>query len=571
MKGLKKFGAIICAIAMIVSSITYYPTSNVSAAKTATSLPKKVIGLVANSKSGSDTIENAIMFAWAGADDPANEAGYDPTVTATVIYIYKDGKQVTKIGNATKGGVVGGLSAGSYTAQAANVNSMGEGPLSETVSFTVTGATLNYTYPVNCIGPKTPAGLSYITGNPEVPADNPAQKDNKLGVAWAPSSEASIPSADSSVVGYNLYLFDAKTGTPYRRVYVDGITKSNVILESVSAGEYLAYLSAVDAEGRESALAATSFGQSSKVTVKGQVIDNAQSFDKPNQPTLPDGISILTEGIKYGFTIAWSGEADLTGQRLNLFVDGVCIKVGINGDVASYYENRLAAGTYEVEVRSQYTSNNVESFGLKKTVSIEADPGLTGKTPAELADPAYSEYKEPTTTTTAAAETTTTAAAETTTTAAAETTTVATAETTTPVAVAPTLKPTEKPTTVAPTTNTNAQTTTKKQPSQTTIKSSVNVGKAVVKKAIKKKSAKKISLTLKRVNGATKYKVQIAKDKKFKKTIVTKTTKKLTYSVSNSKFKKAKKLYARAKAIVVKGGETYQGKWSKPKQVKIKK
>ena len=570
MKRLKKFGAIICAIAMIVSSITYYPTSNVSAAKTATSLPeKKVIGLVANSKSGSDTIENAIMFAWAGADDPANVAGYDPTVTSTVIYIYKDGKLVTKIGNATKGGVVGGLSAGSYTAQAANVNSMGEGPLSETVSFTVTGATLNYTYPVNCIGPKTPAGLSYITGNPQVPADNPAQKDNKLGVAWAPSSEASIPSADSSVVGYNLYLFDAKTGTPYRRVYVDGITKSNVILESVSAGEYLAYLSAVDAEGRESALAATSFGQSSKVTVKGQVIDNAQSFDKPNQPTLPDGLSILTEGIKYGFTIAWSGEADLTGQRLNLFVDGVCIKVGINGNVASYYENRLAAGTYEVEVRSQYTSNNVESFGLKKTVSIEADPGLTGKTPAELADPAYSEYKEPTTT--AVAETTTTAAAETTTTAAAETTTVATAETTTPVAVAPTLKPTEKPTTVAPTTNTNAQTTTKKQPSQTTIKSTVNVGKAVVKKAIKKKSAKKISLTLKRVKGATKYKVQIAKDKRFKKTIVTKTTKKLTYSVSNSKFKKAKKLYARAKAIVVKGGETYQGKWSKPKQVKIKK
>ena len=556
MKRLKKFGAIICAIAMIVSSITYYPTSNVSAAKTATSLPKKVLGLAAVSKSGSDTIENAIMFAWAGADDTANVDGYDPTVTATVIYIYKDGKLVTKIGNATKGGVVGGLSAGSYTAQAANVNSMGEGPLSETVSFTVTGATLNYTYPVNCIGPKTPAGLSYITGNPEVPADNPAQADNKLGVAWAPSSEASIPSADSSVVGYNLYLFDAKTGTPYRRVYVDGITNSNVILESVSAGEYLAYLSAVDAEGRESALAATSFGQSSKVTVKGQVIDNAQSFDKPNQPNLPLGLSILTEGISYGFTIAWSDVADLTGQRLNLFVDGVCIKVGINGDVASYYENRLATGTYEVEVRSQYTSNNVESFGLKKTVSIKADPGLTGKTPAELADPAYSEYKEPTTTTTAAAETTTVATAETTTPVAVETTTPAAVETTSAVET---------------TTNTNAQTTTKKQPSQTTIKSSVNVGKAVVKKAIKKKNAKKISLTLKRVKGATKYKVQIAKDKRFKKTIVTKTTKKLTYSVSNSKFKKAKKLYARAKAIVVKGGETYQGKWSKPKQVKIKK
>lgn len=530
-------------------------------AKPATSLPKKVLGLDAVSKSGSDTIENAIMFAWAGADDTANVDGYDPTVTATVIYIYKDGKLVTKIGNATKGGVVGGLPAGSYTAQAANVNSMGEGPLSETVSFTVTGATLNYTYPVNCIGPKTPAGLSYITGNPEVPADNPAQADNKLGVAWAPSSEASIPSADSSVVGYNLYLFDAKTGTPYRRVYVDGITNSNVILESVSAGEYLAYLSAVDAEGRESALAATSFGQSSRVTVKGQFIDNAQSFDKPNQPTLPLGLSILTEGIDYGFTIAWSDVADFTGQRLNLFVDGVCIKVGINGDVASYYENRLATGTYEVEVRSQYTSNNVESFGLKKTVSIKADPGLSGKTPAELADPAYSEYEEPTTNPTTTAEPTseneTTPSVETT--PEIETTTEKT-ETTSAVE---TTKPQES--------NTNAQTTTKKQPSQTTKKSSVKVGKAVVKKAIKKKNAKKISLTLNRVKGATKYKVQIAKDKKFKKTIVTKTTKKLTYSVSNSKFKKAKKLYARAKAIVVKGKKTYQGKWSKPKQVKIKK
>lgn len=569
MKRLKKFGAIICAIAMIVSSITYYPTNNISAA----SLPKKVLGLVAVSKSGSDTIENAIMFAWAGADDTANVDGYDPTVTATVIYIYKDGKLVTKIGNATKGGVVGGLSAGSYTAQAANVNSMGEGPLSETVSFTVTGATLNYTYPVNCIGPKTPAGLSYITGNPEVPADNPAQADNKLGVAWAPSSEANIPSADSSVVGYNLYLFDAKTGTPYRRVYVDGITNSNVILESVSAGEYLAYLSAVDAEGRESALAATSFGRSSKVTVKGQFIDNAQSFDKPNQPTLPLGLSILTEGIDYGFTIAWSDVADLTGQRLNLFVDGVCIKVGINGDVSSYYENRLATGTYEVEVRSQYTSNNVESFGLKKTVSIKADPGLSGRTPAELADPAYSEYEEPTTNPTTTAEPTTTAKPT------SENETTPVVETTPSVETTPEIETATEKTETTPAlettkpqeSNTNAQTTTKKQPSQTTKTSSVKVGKTVVKKAIKKKNAKKISLTLKRVKGATKYKVQIAKDKKFKKTIVTKTTKKLTYSVSNSKFKKAKKLYARAKAIVVKGKKTYQGKWSKPKQVKIKK
>lgn len=228
----------------------------------------------------------------------------------------------------------------------------------------------------------------------------------------------------------------------------------------------------------------------------------------------------------------------------------------------------IADGQIKIVKETETTTSAVAETTTTATAETTTTAAAETTTPATAETTTVATAE---TTTTATAETTTVATAETTTTAAAETTTVATAETTTPVAVAPTLKPTEKPTTVAPTTNTNAQTTTKKQPSQTTIKSSVNVGKAVVKKAIKKKSAKKISLTLKRVKGATKYKVQIAKDKRFKKTIVTKTTKKLTYSVSNSKFKKAKKLYARAKAIVVKGGETYQGKWSKPKQVKIKK
>lgn len=196
------------------------------------------------------------------------------------------------------------------------------------------------------------------------------------------------------------------------------------------------------------------------------------------------------------------------------------------------------------------------SYGL---VNTEGQDVVKDQLNIEIADGQIKIVKETETTTSAVAETTTPAAAETTTPVAVETTTTTAAVETTTTKAAET------------TTNTNAQTTTKKQPSQTTKESSVKVGKAVVKKAIKKKNAKKISLTLKRVKGATKYNVQIAKDKNFKKTIVTKTTKKLTYSVSNSKFKKAKKLYARAKAIVVKGEKTYQGKWSKPKQVKIKK
>ena len=331
----------------------------------------------------------------------------------------------------------------------------------------------------------------------------------------------------------------------------------------------------MDAEGRESALAATSFGQSSKVTVKGQFIDNAQSFDKPNQPTLPLGLSILTEGIDYGFTIAWSDVADFTGQRLNLFVDGVCIKVGINGDEASYYENRLATGTYEVEVRSQYTSNNVESFGLKKTVSIKADPGLTGKTPAELADPAYSEYKEPTTTaavettTTAAAETTTVATAETTTPVAVETTTPAVVETTTPVTVetttpavvetttlaaVETTTTTAKTTTVAPTPTTTAKVTT----TQKTTAQKVSVGNTRITKIVKtKKSAKVIYKKIAKVSG---YQLQLSRSSKFKKA-VTKTTKKVSYKFK--KLKANKKYYVRVRGYVKTSNGTTYGKWRK--------
>lgn len=537
-------------------------------AQASSSVPKKLLGLDTATVSGTDKIDNAVMFAWAGADNPDNVDGYDPSVTSAVIYIYKDGTLVTKIGNATNGGVVGGLSAGNYTAQAANVNSKGEGPLSEAKAFTVTGDTLNYAYPKNCVGPKTPNGLSLITGNPEVPADNPAQADNKLGVAWAPSSQSDIPAYDPSVVGYNLYIFDAATGTPYRRAYIDGASTSNVILESVSSGTYLVFLSAVNAEGEESAFAAPSFGQSSKVTVKGEKIDNAQSFDKPNQPTLPLGLTIITEGIQYGFTVAWSSDSDFTGQKLNLFVDGVCIKCGINGNEPSYYENRLASGTYTVEVRSQYTSNNVESFGLSKTITVAADPGLDTKTPAELADPSYQEYQEIETTgqqieSTNDADETTVNSVETTG-GSVETTKGDDIQTT---VIVQTTKEIETPTGKPSVTNP----TTAKPKSTIAPKNNIKVGKVSVKSAVKKKNAKKVNIKFKKVTGATKYKIQISNKKNFKRVLVNKTVKKVSVKLSSKKIKKVKKLYVRVKAVRVVSGKTYEGAWSKPKRIKIKK
>lgn len=551
--------------------------------QTASSLPKKLAGLVAVNESGTDMIENATMFAWAGADNKDNVDGYDPTVTATALYIYKNGTLVTKIGNATNGGIVGGLSAGTYTAKAANVNSMGEGPMSEEVTFTITGTTLDYKYPANCIGPKSPNGLSYITGNPEVPADNPAQADNKLGVAWAPSSEPSIPSYDASVVGYNLYLFDAETGKPYRRAYVDGASTSNIILESVSAGEYIACLSTVNAAGEESAMAATSFGLASKVTVKGIKIDNAQSFDAPNQPTLPIGLTIITEGIQYGFTVAWSSDADFSGQKLNLFVDGVCIKSGINSGVASYYENRLAAGTYTVEIKAQYIDNDVESFGLSKTISIAADPGLDTKTPAELADPTYKPYDgsnepvtgedepdtgeatsnddEPTSSDKPIGGDKPTNGDKPTSGNAPTEKDTPTSSQTTPEAVKPTNKSDDSiTTTTAPNSAVNDNST-----------KTVKVGKVTIKSASKKNNAKKANIKIKKVAGATKYKIQISKTKKFKKILVKKTVKTVSAKVSSKKIKNAKKLFVRVKAIKVVSGKTYEGKWSKTKRITIKK
>lgn len=539
------------------------PSDQTPSVPAASSIPKKLFGMMATNVSGMDTIDNAIMLAWAGADNPDNGDGYDPTVTAVAVYIYKDGALVTKIGNATNGGIIGGLSAGTYTVKAANVNAKGEGPFSDTTTFTVTGNKLDYTYPQNCVGPKAPTGLSYITGNPEVPADNPAQKDNKLGVSWAASSTPSIPSYDSSVVGYNLYIFDAETGKPYRRVYVEGAGESNVILDSVSAGEYIVCLSAVNSKGEESALAATSFGQSSKVTVKGVKLDNGQSFDGPNQPVLPEGLEIITEGIQYGFTVSWSSAADLSGQRLNLFVDGVCIKCGINEGQPSYYENRLAAGTYTVEVKAQYIENNVESFGLSKQITVAADPGLEVKTPAELADPSYVPYqpKEPNTTESKEQGGETPGGS------------VTPGESVTPggSVTPPTTSQKDKPSGTQPTKEPQSTKPPVSTTKPATTPGKVRVGKVTIRKATKKKKAKKINLKFKKVAGANKYKIQISKTKKFKKVLVKKTTKKISLNINNKKFKKAKKLYVRVKAVKVVSGKTYEGAWSKPKRIKIKK
>lgn len=85
----------------------------------------------------------------------------------------------------------------------------------------------------------------------------------------------------------------------------------------------------------------------------------------------------------------------------------------------------------------------------------------------------------------------------------------------------------------------------------------------VVKKATKKKNSKKISLRFNRVQGAKKYQVQVAKNKKFTKVIAIKVVNKYKkVTISKKVFKKSKRLYVRVRAVGC-------NKWSKAKKVKI--
>ena len=89
----------------------------------------------------------------------------------------------------------------------------------------------------------------------------------------------------------------------------------------------------------------------------------------------------------------------------------------------------------------------------------------------------------------------------------------------------------------------------------------------VIKKAIKKKSAKKATVKLKRVAGVNGYQIKVSLNKKFKKkTTVTINTKKAKAVVK--KLKAGKKYFVKARTYVIVDGKKVYGKWSKVKKVK---
>ena len=166
--------------------------------------------------------------------------------------------------------------------------------------------------------------------------------------------------------------------------------------------------------------------------------------------------------------------------------------------------------------------------------------------------------------TTTKAQETTTKAPETTTTKAPETTKAS--ETTTQ-NVTTNNNSNAQPTSVGGTSTISTSTATETTIGGATVYTVNNQTAPVIKKAIKKKSAKKATVKLKRVAGVNGYQIKVSLNKKFKKkTTVTINTKKAKAVVK--KLKAGKKYFVKARTYVIVDGKKVYGKWSKVRKVK---
>lgn len=147
-------------------------------------------------------------------------------------------------------------------------------------------------------------------------------------------------------------------------------------------------------------------------------------------------------------------------------------------------------------------------------------------------------------------------------------------ETTDEESTTPKQEETTTPGAVEPTTGAQVESTTSGQVKSTT--KAVVIPKAKISKVYaKKKTAKKLKLTLKKIAGVKKYEIRIYKTKanakKNKKAIVKKTVSKLKVTLKSKKLKNRKKLFVKVRAFRIVNGRKKFGTWSKVKRVKISK
>lgn len=123
-----------------------------------------------------------------------------------------------------------------------------------------------------------------------------------------------------------------------------------------------------------------------------------------------------------------------------------------------------------------------------------------------------------------------------------------------------------------PTPPTQPTAPTPTQPTQATpTQTATKITKPKKAKIKKVKGYKKaLEVRYAKVSGASRYQIQVATDKKFKKNKKTVTAKKSKTKVKISKLKKKKKYYVRVRAYKSVSGKKVYGAWSKVKTVKTK-
>ena len=334
-------------------------------------------------------------------------------------------------------------------------------------------------------------------------------------------------------------------------------------------------------------------------TVAPTTVAPTTKIDEDDAIPAPIGLTYAgNKDLPYYF--AWQAPSNDI-ENYNVYVDGVFAGSSINSSInltADVFAN--GNGDYTVSVRS--VKNGKMSAATQITYTFKDGTGSKPTTVAPVTTVAPTEKTttvEPVTTqaptTVAPTEKATTVVPTTqapTTAAPTEKTTTAVPTTQAPTTVAPTtvvpttVAPTEKATTVVPTTQTpttiapsETGTTTKPETSKETptvstteivttkTAQTVKVPKVKIKKATKKRSAKKLKVTLKTAKGVKGYQVMISTSKKFKKAKV-KNYKKAKFTIK--KLKANKKYFIRVRAYKVVNGKVYYGKWSNRK-VKFKK
>ena len=231
-----------------------------------------------------------------------------------------------------------------------------------------------------------------------------------------------------------------------------------------------------------------------------------------------------------------------------------------------YYENNqwndIADFTSEITFTStvyqkvRVTFNEAGIYTIKFWAStVSGDQSVVAKRVISVSDEGIALYQEPETTEPPTSEPET-----------------STSEPVTDEPETPTLEPVtdepETPTSQPVTDETAAPTTEHGTTVSPTASKITKPGVTSVKKATKKKKAKKAKISLKKVKNASGYQIQVSTSAKFaKKATITKATKKTSYTIKS--LKPGKKYYVRARAYVKKGKSKIYSKWCKKKRIKF--